>query len=122
MSVNYSATELLAHVSLQDGRRQTVKLASISVNHGGQEVYVLRFQSRACVARSAKTIQSALKRNAENQIYGLALDGSTNPPTIDLLFHSILDSQDINDITVTIHQIAAAADAIEKRAGTLDVF
>lgn len=120
--VTYTTRELLAQVSLAGGRRQAVKLASVAVSDGPDSLHLLRFQSRACVARGPRTIQSALKWNAGCHCYGLALDGSTDPPVIDLLFHSILDPHDITGIASTIYQIASAADNLEQRASSDDVF
>src|ERR1051325_8995204 len=88
LRVEYRLAEVLVTVSLAERRTQTVKIVSHRGRHGPYNV--LQFISRAWTARDPKMIRSALRTNAGNELGGLALDTSTNPALLDVVYNVVV--------------------------------
>jgi hypothetical protein len=118
--VEHGLTELLATLPVGNGRSQTVKVVCDRATRG--PYHLLRLTSRACAARDYKIVQRALRTNAGNELGGLALDTSTDPPVIDVVYSLIAEGVAINDFVDSLYSVAGLADHIEERFEGRDEF
>jgi len=118
--VDCRTAEMLVTLPMGEGREQTVKVLS---QRGVRGPYaVLRMISRACVARDHGIVTRALRANGGNEWGGLALDISTDPPAIDVVYNLIGDDLSANDFLAALHRVASLADRIEQRIEASDEF
>ena len=122
LDITRGESEMLVSIALPGGRRQIVKVMTVSSPVDGYYSFVLRFQSRACTARNAIMVAGALERNAGPHIYGLGLDTSVQPEAIDVLYHCVIDPADVTVVYNAIVHVATRADYIEQKTGGDDVF
>jgi hypothetical protein len=67
-------------------------------------------------------VNTILQTNAKLELGGLALDTSTNPPAVDVLYNLVGDQLPFTDFLDALRRIAVFADAIEQRTLGTDGF
>lgn len=118
--VQYQAAVMIVTLPVGQARTQTVKVSTLQARHGAG--IVVRLQSRACVARQAATVSGALRANGNLEWGGLALDTSTNPPVLDVVYHLIGEDLDMDDFLKALQHVANYADSIERTTSGGDQF
>lgn len=118
--VQYHDASLLVTVPLRRGRAQAVKVTSFKGRFGCYGL--LRYQSRVCLARDARAVRAALTNNANMEWPGYALDCSSDPPAIDVVYSDVADGLDPNQALTMIQALAAFADRVEQQVGGGDQF
>lgn len=113
-------SEMLVTVSLSANRRQTVRIETRRSRHGSHAI--LRLQSRACTTTDPLAIRHFMQCNLEPEWGGLALDTTTDPPAVDLIYSLLADGTDVVILCKSIQRIAQCADAIEQRMSADDEF
>lgn len=113
MRLEANKTQILVTLDLANGRSQTVLISTRDLpGHLGQFV---RLQSRACLARDHRFVKSALFANAGMLLGGLALDTSTDPPAVDVIYSLDADQLNLTELLQALVEIAQHADQIEQR-------
>lgn len=120
VQVECGLMEMLVTLPTNEGRSQTVK---VLCHRGTRGPYnVLRLVSRACVPRDHKVVHRAMRMNAGNELGGLALDSSSDPPVLDVVYNLIADSLDPNEFVSSVYRVAGLADRLEQRIEVRDEF
>lgn len=120
LQVQYQAAVMLVTLPVGQGRTQTVKVSTLQARHGAG--VVVRLQSRACAAQHAAVVSGALRANGNLEWGGLALDTSTNPPVLDVVYQMIGEELDMDDFLKALQHVANYADSIERATSGRDHF
>lgn len=113
MHVDVHDAEMLVTLELPNNRSQGVKITLRDIPE--RSVSLVCMRSRASVARDHRSVRLALEANGGFRIGGLALDTSTVPPMIDVVYNLDADELNLAEFLRVLSQIAIYADAIERR-------
>lgn len=120
LDIEFHETELLVTLAITAQRKQAVLVTTQSLpNRLG---FTVQFRSRACIAHNHSVVRQAAIANVELELGGLALDTSTNPPCIDVVYRLDSDRIDFQHFMICLQRIAHQADFIERQYSRGDRF
>jgi hypothetical protein len=120
MHIAHNDAQMLVTLQVAGNRRQAVKV-SLGQAPAGLG-HILSLQSRAGTAQTPQAVRSALAANNRMSLGGLALDSSTSPPSIDVVYNLVANQLDFDEFLMALQAIAHHADGIERRTGGKDEF
>src|SRR5262245_43798839 len=103
LQIESTPEEMLVTMTVGQGRTQTVRVWTQPSKANGQ--FAIRFQSRACPARNHQVVRNALKTNAGADVSSFALDTTTNPPVIDVVYSLAAELVDFNEFLAALQQV-----------------
>ena len=120
IQVTYQAADMLVTMSVGNGRKQTVMVTTQRGHHGAYSL--IRLRSRVSAIAEPKMVRDALRANTGLSLGGLALDTSTSPPALDMIYSIIADNMNINTFVSALQRVARRADDLERRLCGTDQF
>lgn len=118
-AIQHDEVTMLVRCTL-GARSQTVKVTCRDDKRFA--LRTVRLESRACAARDYRFVLDALKLNADSEWGGLALNESTNPPTIDVIYNMVGSGIHPTAFAKALLRVASFADRIENLTSKSDRF